>query len=343
MEVFRPRRFINCYVPTQACNFRCSYCYIGQKKTFDNEMFHCLYPLEIMKKATSKERLGGICIFNLCAGGETLLSPDIIPVIKMLLENGHNVSIVTNGTVTPSFDRILEFTEEIRRLLYIKFSFHLLELKRTKQMSTFFENVHKIQKAGVSFSIDITPCDELVPFIPEIMEIFDREMNGAMPHISVARDTTSTDLKILSRMSKEEYKAVWSVFDSAKFDYKIKEFLQPHREYCCAGNLSFSLEIATGNCRICDGAPNPKSMDFYNLYENPDEEIPFVEIGNHCPTAHCYNCHALLTLGTIPQLDTPSYTKMLDRVDRNGNHWLTEKMREFYSYRLGDVKDNGYE
>ena len=30
-------------------------------------------------------------------------------------------------------------------------------------------------------------------------------MNGAMPHISVARDTTSTELKILSNMDKEEY------------------------------------------------------------------------------------------------------------------------------------------
>ena len=159
-------------------------------------------------------------------------------------------------------------------------------------------------------------------------------MNGAMPHISVARDTTSKELKILSKMSKEEYKSVWSVFDSEKFNYKILEFLYPHHEYCYAGNLSFSLEITTGNCRICDGAPNPKSMDFYNLYENPDEKIPFVEIGVHCPTAHCYNCHALLTLGTIPELDTPSYVQMLDRVDREGKHWLTKKMRDFYSYKL---------
>lgn len=91
-----------------------------------------------------------------------------------------------------------------------------------------------MQDAGVSFSIDITPCDELVPFIPGIKDIFEREMNGAMPHISVARDTTSKELKILSKMSKEEYQAVWSVFDSKKFDYKISEFLHPHHEYCCA-------------------------------------------------------------------------------------------------------------
>lgn len=186
------------------------------------------------------------------------------------------------------------------------------------------------------FHIDITPCDELIPYISQIKEIFDKEMNGAMPHISVARDTTSTELKILSNMDKEEYQKVWGQFDSAKFDYKIKEFLVPHREYCFAGKLSFSLELATGNCRICDGAPDPKSMDFYNLYENPEEEIPFVEIGCNCPTAHCYNCHALLTLGTIPELVTPTYTQMLDRTDKDGKHWLTEDLREFYSCKLGE-------
>lgn len=334
MDELRPKRFVNCYVPTQACNFRCRYCYIGQRKDFDNTMFECRYPIEVIRKAMTVERLGGICIFNLCAGGETLLSLEIIPIVRVLLENGHNVSIVTNGTVSKAFAQLLEFPSELLSFLYVKFSFHLFELQQRQLMNRFFENVHKIQSAGISFSIDITPCDELVPHIPEIMAIFKDEMNGALPHISVARDTTSAELKLLSNMSKDEYRETWSVFNSAKFDYKIEEFLRPHREYCCAGNLSFSLEMATGNCRICDGSPDPKKMDFYNLYKNPSEPIPFVEIGNKCPTAHCYNCHALLTLGTIPELDAPTYAQMLDRVDDSGKHWLSEKVRSFYSYRL---------
>ena len=333
---FRPIRFINCYVPTQACNFRCSYCYIGQKKVFDNKMFKCEYSLDVMKKATSVERLGGICIFNLCAGGETLLSKDIVPVIHMLLENGHNVSVVTNGTISHTIDKILMFPSDLLEMMYFKFSFHFLELKKRNMYNIFFDNVHKVQHANVSFSIDITPCDELIPYLDEIREMFNCEMDGAMPHISVARDMATTELKILSQLSREEYKKTWDVFDSAKFNYKMSEFLKPHREYCKAGNIGFSLELATGNCRICDGAPNPSKMNFYNLYKNPNEPIPFVEIGNNCPTAHCYNCHALLTLGLIPEIDTPTYAEMLDRVDKNGNHWLTNKMRIFYSYKLGE-------
>lgn len=334
MNASAPKRFINCYVPTQACNFKCDYCYIGQRKDFDNQLYKALYPTEVIKKATSIQRMGGVCIFNLCAGGETLLSLDIIDYVRVLLENGHNVSIVTNGTVSKAIDELLELPKELLDFLYIKFSYHRLELEKRGLTEVFFDNVHKIQNAGVSFSIDVTPHDELIPFIPDIIDLFDEEMNGALPHISVARDTTTRELKILSKMDKEEYKKIWGVFNSPKFDYKIAEFSVHHGEYCCAGNLSFSLEIATGNCRICDGAPEPAMMDFYNLYTKPDEEIPFQDIGCNCPTAHCYNCHALLTLGTIPELETPTYAEMLDRVDRDGNHWLTERVREFYSHRL---------
>lgn len=331
----KPVRFINCYVATEECNFKCQYCYIGQRKEFNGKLFHCIYPLETMKKATTKERLGGTCIFNLCAGGETLLGKDIILVVKMLLENGHNVSIVTNGTVGKAIEQLVNMPKELTKNLYFKFSFHYFELVKRNLIKTFFDNVRMVKENHISFSIDITPCDELISYIDSIKEIFEQNMYGAMPHISVARDTTSTKLRLLSNYTKEEYKKIWSVFDSEKFNYKIEEFLKPHREYCHAGNWSFSLELATGNCRICDGAPNPRKMDFYNLYENPEEEIPFVEIGCECPTAHCYNCHALLTLGSIPELSTPSYSEMLDRVDKNGQHWLTDEMRAFYSKRIG--------
>lgn len=339
MESRKIKRFINCYVATEACNFKCKYCYIGQKKDFSHHLFSCEYSLEHMKKATSIERLGGMCIFNLCAGGETLLSLEIVPVIKMLLENGHNVSIVTNGTISKGIDKTLELGTELLTNLYIKFSFHYHELKRTNNMKTFFENVHKVQMGHIAFSIDITPSDDLIEHIPEIMSVFDDEMCGAMPHISVARDVTTNELRILTNLTREEYIATWSVFESPKFDYKISEFLKPHREYCYAGNNAFSLELKTGNCRICDGAPNPKEMNFYNLYENVEEPIPFIEIGNNCPTAHCYNCHALLTLGVIPEINTPSYAEMLDRVDREGKHWLTPYIYELYSRRL-DIKSN---
>ena len=332
------KRFINCYVPTGRCNFRCEYCYITLKRQFDGNLFKMQVPLEHFRKAVSKKRLGGMCLFNLCAGGETLLSPEIIPVIRVLLEEGHNVAVVTNGTCSASFEKLAELEKALLEMLYFKFSFQYLELIRTNTLDIFFQNVKRMRDVGCSFSIDITPHDRLIPHIPEIKRIF-MEQLGALPHLGVARDTSTNELKLLTEMSREEYIATWSVFESEKFNYRMQEFLKPHHEYCHAGDWTFSLEIGTGNMRKCDGAPVPKEMDFYNLYENPDEEIKFEAIGHNCPVAHCYNCHALLALGTIPELQAPTYTEMLDRVDNEGRHWLSPRLRELYSHKLIESYD----
>ncbi len=334
-EELRLKRFINCYVPTETCNFRCEYCYITLKKKFNGTLFEMPCPLDTFRRAIRKERLGGICLFNLCAGGETMLSPAIVPVIQVILEEGHNVAVVTNGTPDTTFDRLMDLDHGLFDMLYFKFSFQYFELLRTKTMERFFANIDKVRQAGCSFSIDITPHDRLIPYIPDIKKLFEERL-GAWPHITVARDTTTRELRLLTELSREEYRKTWGVFDSEKFDYKIREFGIPHHEYCYAGDWSFSLELATGNMRKCDGAPVPREMDYYNLYADPDEEVPFEAIGTRCPIAHCYNCHALLTLGTIPELDTPTYAAMLDRTDVQGRHWLQPGLRELYSHKFGE-------
>lgn len=327
------KHFINCYVPTEYCNFRCEYCYITLKKKFEGKIYHPKYPMDYLRRALRKERFGGMCLFNLCAGGETLLAPDIIPFIKMLLEEGHNVAIVTNGTVTENINRILSFDKSLFTWLYFKFSFHYEELKRLHLMEQYFKNIQRIRENHISFSVDIVPYDGLIPYIGEIKKLF-MENLGALPHITVGRDSTTNELKMLTALSEEDFYETWKVFESPKFEYKISEFSHPHKEFCYAGDISFSLQIATGNLRKCDGSSEPKKMNFYNIYENPTEEIPFRPIGRNCPLPHCFNCHALLTLGTIPELKTPSYAEMLDRIDIHGQHWLQPQLAELYSKRI---------
>lgn len=84
-----------------------------------------------------EKRLGGTCLINLCGGGETLLCPDLPKVAKALLEEGHYVFIVTNGTITKAFKEIEEFPEELRKRLSFKFSYHYLEQHRLKITELF--------------------------------------------------------------------------------------------------------------------------------------------------------------------------------------------------------------
>lgn len=165
------KRFIDCYIPTETCNFRCHYCYVTQHRKFNNKIAKFNYDPSYIRKALSRKRLGGICLFNLCAGGETLLSEDVVKITKELLEEGHYVMIVTNGSLTKRFQEISEFGKEQLSRLFFKFSFHYMELKRLNLLNTFFKNVELMEKAGASYTLEITPTDELEPYINEIKEV----------------------------------------------------------------------------------------------------------------------------------------------------------------------------
>lgn len=113
------RRFIDIYIPTEVCNFRCSYCYISQRDNKTSAKIEQIThtPAEI-REALSVKRLGGICLLNFCAGGETLLGTEILPIVKELIMEGHYVSIITNGTMTKRFLEVMEWSREVREKLF---------------------------------------------------------------------------------------------------------------------------------------------------------------------------------------------------------------------------------
>lgn len=328
MEKDKIKRFIDCYVPVTTCNLRCHYCYITQQRKFDAKLPEFKYSAEHVAKALSKERLGGACCINFCGGGETLLPPEMIGIIRKLLEEGHYVMVVTNGTMSKRFDEIAQMPKELLERLFFKFSFHFLEMKRLNMMDKFFDNIRKVRDAGASFTLEITPSDELIPYIEEVKEIALKNVK-ALPHITVARDNTQYELPILTSHSKQEYKNIWGQFKSGLFNYKYSVFNKKRKEFCYAGDWTLYLNIGTGKMKQCY-----KGDILQNIYENIDEPIHFRAVGNNCRESHCYNAHAFLTFGAIPELKSPTYTEMRDRECADGTHWCGEKVRDFFSQKL---------
>ena len=138
------KRYFDCYIPTETCNFRCHYCYIAQHRKFNNKVATFKYKPDYIAKALSKERLGGTCMINLCAGGETLIAEEVVDVAEAILNEGHYVMIVTNGSLTKRFEKIAKFPRELLNHLFFKFSFHYFELKRLKMLDYFCLNLHQI-------------------------------------------------------------------------------------------------------------------------------------------------------------------------------------------------------
>ncbi|MBD5292637.1 MAG: radical SAM protein [Bacteroides sp.] len=327
------KRFIDIQVPVTTCTLRCHYCYITQHKLFSAKVPKLKYSAEQIGKALSKERLGGVAHLNICGNGETLLPPEMTDIVRVLLEQGHYIMIVNNGTITQRFKEMMEqYPPELKKRLGFKFSFHYLELKKKNLMDRFFDNIRLVRDNGCSFSLEMTPSDELIPHIEDIKKIC-KEQVGALCHVTVARDENVPGFVILSKLSREEYQRIWGQFNSPLFDFKMSIFNQKRNEFCYSGLWGGILDLGTGVLRACDCTFNRQ-----NILDDPTKPIDLKPKG-HCNKAHCHNGHAWLGLGMIPELSTPFYAEMRDRVDKNGNHWLVPEMREFLSQKLADNND----
>ena len=263
----------------------------------------------------------------MCGGGETLLPPYIIELLKELLEEGHYIWVITNGSLNKRFEEISKFPKNLLYRLAFKFSFHYLELKRLNKLEDYVKNIKLMQDSGASFSIEITPYDELIEYIDEIKE-FSLKNFGALPHITVAREDNTDNKKILTKLSKQEYNKVWSQFNSKMFSFKLSTFLVKRKEYCYAGKWSYILDIGKGVLRQCYSN---------NLQQNIFENMKLIKIksvGRKCLEPHCYNSHAFLTWGDIPRLKAPYYYEMRNRIQSDEKEWLNPYMKEFCSHKL---------
>ena len=161
-------KFLDVLVPTDACNLRCPYCFVMQNSSFMNEK-NIYHSPKYIRAAFSQKRWGGKCFVNLCGNGETLLFEQLVDVVAELIEEGHYVQIVTNATISKRIDELLEKNIDFAHM-FMKCSLQYMELKRLKLLNTYAENVKRMHEAGISISVEVTPHDELIPYIDEIKQ-----------------------------------------------------------------------------------------------------------------------------------------------------------------------------
>lgn len=320
-------KVILCVIPTTICNLRCGYCYIAQRlEHYQGEQACFRYSPEETAKAYTQQRLGGPCYFNFCGEGETLLTKEIDKYIYEIVKEGHYVEIVTNMTVTPMVNKILAWEKELLERVTFKCSFHYLELLRRGLLEVFAQNVKNAWASGASANVEITPDDALIPHIQDVMA-FSMEHFGALPHLTIARDDNNRH-DYLTALSPEEYERTWSVFDSGFWRFKRQIFNVRRGEFCYAGMWSLFVDFATGAASQCYC-----SRIGQNIYDDLSSPIHFEPIGK-CLDSHCYNGHALLTLGLIPGCTAVRYGDIRDRVRRDGSHWIQPQMLAFLNSKL---------
>lgn len=321
------KRLILGLIPNQICNLKCEYCYISQVDAWEKTT-NLKYSVEYIAKCLSKKRLGGTCLINLTGNGETMLQSDIVPLTEALLKEGHFVEIVTNGTITKHIDKILELPEELLKRLFFKISFHYKELKNRNMLNVFFSNVRKIHNSQASFTLELMAYDEIEDDIEKIKDICINNV-GAVCHTTLGRNDKRKDKALLSRHSSEEFYNIWKELDSPMTKFKIEVLNKKRKEFCYAGDWSLFVNMYTGESQPCYWQPYNQ-----NIFENCNKPIKFCAVGHTCTQPYCINAHAHMAWGVIPEIETPTYEVMRNRICVDGSEWIKEECRNFFFTKL---------
>ncbi|WP_102048681.1 radical SAM protein [Pygmaiobacter massiliensis] len=273
-----------------------------------------------------------VTYFSICGAGETTLQNEIADITYSILKNGHYVNIITNGTIEKRLKEIVEKAGEYVSHLHFAFSLHYLELKRLGLLNTFFDNVNMVRAAGASIMVQINLCDEYIPYLQEIEDIC-IERVGEKPQVAATRkeEKVLQKIELLTEHTEAEYQKYGEEFDSPQFRFTMKNFNVKRKEFCYAGDWAGNLDLSNGRLRRCYS-----SYVFQDIFKNPDEPIRFLAMVTHCGSPFCMNSSHFMSLGVIPEIETPSYAELRNREEAG---WHTEDMKEFLSGRLYDSNE----
>lgn len=327
MQKIEIKRFFECLIPVTVCNLKCSYCYVIQRDYRNMKLAQLKYSPEHIGKSLSPNRLGGTCFFSICGAGETLAQPETISIVLELVKQGHIVNITTNGTLTNRFKEFEKFKPEELERIHFSFSLHYLELKRCNLLDEFFSNVNFVKNLGCSILVQLNLCDEYIPFVDDIKEICIKRV-GAYPQIAATRKESHglSQVELMSELPDEEYKKIGNSFHSDLFEFTMENFNKKRTEFCNVGERSGSLDLSTGALRKCYGAPTVQY-----IFDNPNSDIVFSPIGNHCCSSFCFNSSHFMALGIIDNGDKRSYCSIRNRPEA---HWFNDTFKYALSKKL---------
>lgn len=331
VEDGRIARYVECYMLRQACNLRCSYCFVGQSRELAEKVVPLIHKPEFIAKALSKERLGGSSLISICCDGEPLISYDMVTLIRCLLEEGHYVYLISNGTLKTRMDQICNFPRELLNRFFIRFSYHYFELERLNLFDTFFDNIKRFYDAGGSFTVFLVGNEGYLPVLNDLKERCVERL-GALPHVDYERDETGGDgsvLTIKTDRDVSDYRKVWESFDSEFLRFRERTDGKVTGK-CNAGNWVVHLDLMTGELSRC-----PVGQRVANIYDDISSDIPFEQNSRNCPYKFCVCAPVFFAFGSKEDMrDAPTFYELWNRKMNNGQSWIRDEMKGFLSGRL---------
>ena len=184
-----------------------------------------------------------------------------------------------------------------------------------------------MKDAGASVLLQINLCDEYIPHIEEIKNLAFEKL-GAYPQVALTRDESCIPMKIFTSLSDDEYYNIGKSFNSPLFDFTYKNFNVKRKEFCYAGEWSGVLNLQTGWLSKCYA-----NTEGQNIFEDINKPIKFSAVGKNCRHSYCVNSSHFMSLGIIPEIETPTYAQLRNRPEA---HWYTPEMESFLNSKLNE-------
>jgi radical SAM protein with 4Fe4S-binding SPASM domain len=177
--------FVNLSIlPTNACNFSCSYCYSVKGRSTRTIEFPAVE--NMIRWFVSMERGSTPPLFiTIFGGGEPMLCWDkvvrpaieLTETLRMDYESKINLNLITNGSILPS-----DFIEVCKRSkTNVSVSFEILEELQNLQRRnyiTVYKNILSLCESGILPSINSVITDDSVEKMPKMVEETVRTLPG---------------------------------------------------------------------------------------------------------------------------------------------------------------------
>lgn len=329
------KHFIQGNVVGCGCNLACSYCYLRQAN-YDQERKKNVfkYSMDVMRKAVSTERLGGSCLFSITGDGETLFPKEVLDLVDMLLEEGHYVMILTNGTLTQRIRELIERVKDKGKIgdIHILFSFHYMELKKKKLLDTFFDNIKYVHAEGCSFHTTVTLGENIDEEVADEIKYISLKELGANPHVAIARkDNPDGSFGIYTDLQEDRYFRMGEGFDSNLFKLDWQEFNNRRNEFCYAGDWMFGVNYSTGHCWQCLS----NDTNSINFFEDTDSKLDLKAVGYRCNRAYCSCCN-FQGWGVMPEHKEMTWLEIYDRPEAG---WVKGNIKEVFAQKLWETNE----
>lgn len=257
--------------------------------------------------------------------GETLLPADITDIVCGLIEEGHYVTVITNGTITERIKEIVERLKARALVSHLEFSLslHYLELKRLGLLLTFAENVRYLKENQVSVRLNFILGPSVLDMADEV-KAYCKESLGMKTSVGIARKDVNGANELLADCPEEEYFRIGDGFESYHFEQQKQSYLQrcrrpEEKKFCYAGEWSFCLDLTAGLYTQCTGI----NRVAYHFFERIDEPLRLDAVGKTCKAPYCAcgfaECHNLIPEGC-------GYGRENDPLNEE-LRWITDEMR----------------